>query len=130
MSLIYFIEQHAEYAPVLRPVFRLIDDGEVEAHASVISLIEVLVRPFALGQTDLASEYRDLLLNSRNLVLHPVDAEVATLSATIRAQHGLKVPDALVAATGIANECDCLVTNDPAFNRLNGIRVLLLSDFE
>jgi hypothetical protein len=47
MAFIYFVERNQRYYPLLRPVFERISKGTIQAHASVISLLEVLVLPFS-----------------------------------------------------------------------------------
>jgi len=44
--LIYYIEQHPEYAPVAEDLFGAVDRGDSLAMTSVLTLLEVLVRPF------------------------------------------------------------------------------------
>jgi predicted nucleic acid-binding protein len=55
--LIYLIEQHPVYLPIVREVVRRIDEGVVEAYSSVITLTEVLTQPIRLGRSDLAAKY-------------------------------------------------------------------------
>ena len=56
--LIYYIEQHPEYAPITEDLFNTVDRGESQAITSVITLLEVLVRPIRSGLIELAREYR------------------------------------------------------------------------
>lgn len=114
---------------VLRPLFQRIRDGDLQAHASVISLSEVLVHPFALGRMDLAEQYREFLTRSPHLTMHSIDADIVEHSAALRAQYGLRTPDSIVAATSLVADCQFLATNDAAFRRVKEVTVLLVSDF-
>ncbi|MGB5686877.1 MAG: hypothetical protein WBM35_13770 [Candidatus Electrothrix sp.] len=56
--LIYFIEEHPAYCPVVEPFFEQLDKGTVQVVTSVITLTEVLVKPLRDGDTRLAEQYR------------------------------------------------------------------------
>ena len=127
--LIYFMERDERFGPVVRPVFQLVDQGALTAVCSTMSLLEVLVAPLRAQDAHLVQSYRNLLLDTRGLVLLSVNSSLAQLAATLRAEHNLSVPDAVVAATALEGKCDVLLTNDPAFQRLTDVRPLLLSTF-
>src|SRR5437773_10641117 len=58
--LIYFIEGHADYGPVVLPFFiDRLEQGLNEAITSVVSLGEVLVQPLAAARLDLVQRYKD-----------------------------------------------------------------------
>jgi predicted nucleic acid-binding protein len=59
---------------------------------SVLTLAEVLVHPAARGRLAESVE----LINGLGLTVHPVDASAAARLATVRAQTGLRMPDAVV----------------------------------
>jgi hypothetical protein len=44
--LIYFIEEHSVWLPVVKPFFYALDAGHFEAVTSTVTLAEVLVHPF------------------------------------------------------------------------------------
>ncbi|TCL62078.1 PIN domain-containing protein [Hydrogenispora ethanolica] len=69
-----------------------------------------------------------LLKRFPNLTLVEVGDRVAELSAKIRAEYGLKVPDAIFVATGILNQADFFVTNDKQLKIVNKPKVLILED--
>jgi len=50
-------------------------------------------------------------------------------AARLRAQLGLKLPDAIHAATAQVMGCTALLTNDTGFKRLPGVQLFLLSDW-
>jgi hypothetical protein len=43
--LIYFIEKHATYHPLLRPFFVALADGKYTVATSTVTLVETLVHP-------------------------------------------------------------------------------------
>ena len=52
--IIYFIEEHAKYREMIRPVFVEIASRNIEAITSTITLLEVLVHPLRTGNGPLA----------------------------------------------------------------------------
>ncbi len=52
-----------------------------------------------------------------------MDAEVALLAARMRAEHRLRLPDAIQLATAIIERCDALVTHDRDFPDIPGLIV-------
>ena len=49
-------------------------------------------------------------------------------AARLRAQLGLKTPDAIHAATALATGCALFATNDKGFRRVTGLAVAVLSE--
>jgi len=73
--------------------------------------------------------FEELLLASPGVESAVLDSEAALLAARLRAEHGLALADALLAATAITTACDALLTNDAVFSRVPGLRVLCIDDF-
>ena len=126
---IYFVERHSVYLPIIRDIFRRIDQGFMRGCASVITLTEVLVQPKRCGATALEKEYRDLLVRSRNFELIPIDAEIAEQAAELRSRYNLRTPDALQIAASISAGCEAFLTNDKQLKRVDEVAVLVLDDF-
>lgn len=128
--LIYLIEDHPRYAPIVLEVSRKISIGEILAVTSVITLGEVLVQPFAVGNLELRRRYRDILLNSVGVRTCSISAEVAERAAELRARFGMRLPDALQVAVAIDQGCEAFLTNDRRLGRVNDLHVLVLDDLE
>lgn len=126
--LIYLIEQHPLYFPIVQEIVHRVDEGTIMAYSSVITLTEVLTHPVRLGRADLVEKYRRILLQARNFTLSPIDAATAELAATLRAQHNLRTPDALQVAAASILECDAILTNDTALKRISQPRVILVDE--
>ena len=62
--LIYFIEENPTYLEATTLFFEAMDRGDFTVVTSTVTLLEVLVQPLRSNNTALASEYRDILLNS------------------------------------------------------------------
>jgi len=86
------------------------------------------VGPLRDGHETLADLYRELL-SDPNFGLHDINRNVAERAALIRARFSLRTPDAIVAATAVEHGCSHLITNDPTFRRVEGLRVLVIDDY-
>lgn len=118
---IYLLEDHPAFAPLFLGLFEDHTKGRLRIALSTITLAEVLVGPLRQGQDALARRYERALAGFEVL---PVTAEVAATAARLRATSGLRLPDALQAATTIECGAVALVTHDRDFRRLQGLRVL------
>ena len=65
--LIYFIEENPAYLDMLHPFFQAMGRGRFRVVTSIVTLLEVLVHPFRRGDTRLAQQYRDILLDAESL---------------------------------------------------------------
>jgi predicted nucleic acid-binding protein len=129
MTVIYFIERNPTYRPIVRPLFELVDVGEFTGLSSYVTLLEVMVQPIRSGRLDLAREYRNILVRSRNIILFPVDRPIAEAGADIRARYGIRTPDAIQLATALRQRADAFVTNDTRLRRFDRLEVVVLDDF-
>lgn len=111
--IIYFIEEHPRYHPILRPVFVEIDLGNITAMTSTITLLEVLVHPFRAGNDTLAGKYREILLSSDGLTTFEILHEVSETASRLRARYSLRTPDAIQIAVGSLYGATHFLTNDP-----------------
>jgi predicted nucleic acid-binding protein len=103
--LIYFLNGDNVRASLVRPVLAASAAHEIELVVSV-----VLDGPAALSVT-------------------PVGREIGRLAAHLRAELGLRLADALIAATAIVTGCTALLGNDTSFRRLGDrIEYLHLDD--
>ena len=99
--LIYFTEENPTYIEVVDPFFKAVGDGELIVVTSVVTLLEVLVRPIRDGNSSLAQRYRDFLLNSNNVTTRLFSREIAEEAARLRAFNNIRTPDSIQMATAI-----------------------------
>lgn len=112
-TLLAFHSNHEAAHNVATRLLRRIEDNRDPIHGyySAVSATELLVRPLRSGPTETA--YMHAFLRSfPNLRVLPVDLDVASHAATLRAVKNLKTPDALIIASGILAGCEAIVTND------------------
>jgi predicted nucleic acid-binding protein len=128
--LIYFIEEHPIYLPIVTPFFEKLDQGKIKVVTSVITLSEVLVKPLRDGETKLAQQYRDILLNINGLITVEVSIDIAEKAAQLRSQYSLRTPDAIQIATALQSNATALLTNDIRLPPvLPGLQMLILDNF-
>jgi predicted nucleic acid-binding protein len=125
--LIYYIEQHSTYLAVVQQFIAALDGGEFEAITSVVSLLQVLVRPFRQGDTTLAQQYCDILLGARGLTSVAVTAEIAERAALLRASYTLRTPDAIQLATALEAGATSFLSNDEDLPSPQGLAMIVLN---
>lgn len=110
--LIAFIAKEEPYLDLVRPLFQAIDQGKIHAVTSIVTLIEVLVRPLREKDEKLAAQYEDILMHAEHLTTLPLDESIALQAAELRATLNLRTPDAIQVATALIGGADTFITND------------------
>ena len=126
--LIYLIERHPTYRPVVRPFFEALDHGELRMVTSIVTLLEVLVRPLRRGDFALAQQYRDVLLDVPDFCTIEVSRPITEEAARLRSAHNLHALDAIQLATAIHVGADAFLTNDVRLPRLSTLPILVLDE--
>ena len=127
--IIYFIEHHAKYQNIIRPVFAEIASGNIEAITSTITLLEVPVHPLRTGDETLAEKYRDILLSSEGLTTFEIFHEVSEMASRLRAKYSIRTPDAIQIAVENLYHATKFLTNDPNLRKVSDIKILVLDDY-
>jgi predicted nucleic acid-binding protein len=112
---------------------QLVESGRNEAIISMVSAMEVIVRPLSKGPEKF-DHAKDFLRFHRNFQLKPIDFDVAVDAATFRVNYGMATPDALIIATGQTHQVAHLIANDKRWKtKLSGIaarmNVIYLGDY-
>jgi predicted nucleic acid-binding protein len=128
--LIYYLEAHATYLPVVDPFFEAVALGNIEIVTSTVTLIEVLTLPLRQGNSALAAQYRQLLLTTQGLSMYPVSAAIAEEAARLRAEYNLRTPDAIQIATTRTAGATAFLTNDTRLAVVADLQVLLLGQLQ
>lgn len=127
--LIYYLEDGPGSTVLENDIFRPISEGHLCGVMSVITLLEVLVKPLKERRNDVVEDYLETLTTYPNLIIMGVGNSLVVRAAQIRAEYGMKTPDAIIAATALECKVDVLITNDPVFKVLEPtIRVPILSE--
>jgi predicted nucleic acid-binding protein len=124
--IIYTVERHPVYEPLLQPLWQAARAGTIEVVTSELALLETLVGPLKRGDKALERAYEQALLGTE-LRLLPVTQPVLREAARLRATTRLTTPDALHAATAQQAGCVLFVTNDTGFRGVS-LPVVILGD--
>jgi predicted nucleic acid-binding protein len=109
---IYAVEARPEYAAFLKALFDLLEASEATAVTSELTLAEVLGKPFEEGRHDIAQVYEEMVTPSAWLSVRPVERTILIHAASLRAELGLKLPDAIHVASALAEACEVMLSND------------------
>jgi predicted nucleic acid-binding protein len=96
---------------------------------SVLTLLEIAIKPLRLGRPEIADAYEALIGDITNLAIKNVDVRSARIGAELRATYGLRTPDSLQIAACVANGAEAFVTNDRRLRRVKEIDIVVLDDF-
>ena len=127
--VIYVIEEHPRYLPLVLPLFEEADAGKRDLVTSALTLLEVLVVPYRDGAIRLAEQYELLLTNSRGVRVIDITRDQLRAAAQLRAATGMKTPDALQMAAAIGAGCKTFLTNDRGLPAVPGLRIVQLAPY-
>jgi predicted nucleic acid-binding protein len=125
--VIYSVEKHPAYWPLLQPLWQAAKGKTIEIVSSDLVLMEALVGPLKSGNAALLNAYEQLFQQAQTRLLpitHPILREAARLRATTK----LKTPDALHAATSLQAGCALFVSNDIGFRGVANLPLVILDD--
>jgi predicted nucleic acid-binding protein len=126
---IYHLEEVRNYADLVAPVFDAIETGTFHAVTSLITLLELAVRPLQLGRPDIANEYEIRLEVFPNLTIQAFSRATIRLASRLVAQHRLQGPDAMQIAACLQHGATAFLTNDIRLRRVTELQVIILDDF-
>lgn len=108
-------ESNFEYS---KQILDRIEDKTLNAVISTVVFMEVLVGFYQNNEKDEANSFSNKIVLNYDLIT--VDPEIAIEAAKIRAKFGIKLPDAIIAASTLLSECDYFITNDkPLLEKLD-----------
>ncbi len=124
-TVIYTVEQVEPFRSFLDPLWAAVLAGDISIVTSELTWLETLVKPMRNQDAALEALYRSFL-SVKEVLLIPATLPLWEQAARLRIL-GLKTPDALHAASGLAAGCSLFLTNDAAFQRVPGLPVTVLS---
>jgi predicted nucleic acid-binding protein len=126
--IIYSVERHPVFSATLRPLWVDANAGRIRLCTSQLSIMECLVIPERTGDTALVAAFEHIFAAKGHVKSLPITAQILRAATKLRAAHRfIRTPDAIHAATALDCNADVLLTNDKAFDRLTGLKTLLLS---
>jgi predicted nucleic acid-binding protein len=90
-----------------------------------VTLLEVLAHPLRSNNKKLATEYRDVLLNSELITVN-VSSAIAEQAARLRAAHNIRTPDAIQISAALDAGATHFFTNDIKLPEIPSIQILSL----
>jgi len=127
--IIYFIEAHAVYGPLVKQFVSLFSRDHISACTSVITLAEVLVAPYAANDAVLIEKFSAFLIHGRSMSLLEVSARMAQESSRLRSRYQfLKAFDALQLATAAVSGVQYFLTNDKKLRQVDELEIVILDD--
>jgi predicted nucleic acid-binding protein len=119
--IIYVLEGHKRFGPRFKPVFEAHAAGHLRFAVTTITIAEVLTGPEQAGDEALARRYRAILESWQPI---PLDVDIAASAARLRASLGLKLADAVQAASALAINAAALITHDRDLSRVRALRII------
>ncbi|NLX94667.1 MAG: type II toxin-antitoxin system VapC family toxin [Rhodopirellula sp.] len=128
--VIYYVESHPKYRPVVDAIFDGIDDGRLPAVTSPITLSECLVVPYRFGDVSAQEHFADLIIRGQGVLFVVIDEGIAQRAAELRAHYNLSLTDAFQIGTALVAGCDALLTNDATLKRVQELGVIVVDELE
>lgn len=128
---IYYFEDNEKYAPKLESIFDKIQNGLIQGSMSILSFLEILVKPKKENNIFLENRYKVVLNNYPNLKIIELSLPIADIAAKLRALYNLKTPDAIILATALYTSSNYLITNDLHFKNIGekeNMSIILLDE--
>ena len=126
--VIYAIEGFADLANQIQALLQALDDAQIIAVTSELTLAEALIKPLKDQNQPEQQAYKRFLTPTSVLQVVPISKEILEEAARLRATTKLKLPDANHLATATLNGCDCFLTNDDSFKSITTANVKILSE--
>ncbi len=128
--VIYFIEAHDEFGPLVRQVTDLMNEKRLQAFTSVLTLSEVLPKPMETGNVALVEKFKVYLKNGPNLTVLPITETIGETAGLLRGRYPhLKTVDAVQIAAALDADADAFLTNDKKLSGIKEIKILVLGDY-
>lgn len=126
---IYAFEEHDKFGEPAAEIFDLLSEDELKAFSSIVTVAEVLAKPFEKGDEALAARYHEVFKFLPNFSILSPDYKTATLAAEVRGDYGFGLLDSFQLALSVKNNCKLFVTNDKQLKQFEALKVVCLSDF-
>ncbi|MGH2558791.1 MAG: type II toxin-antitoxin system VapC family toxin [Thermomicrobiales bacterium] len=123
---IYHIEGGTPFTPLATDSLEHLARGAYRGVTSSLTIMELTVKPYRLGQLDIAAEYEALLEDINNLSIVDLDRPIIRHAAQLRARHHLRPADALQVAACLHGGATAFLTNDQGIRRIAECEIMVL----
>jgi predicted nucleic acid-binding protein len=128
MVFIYHFEENQVYSSLTFSIFESLEEGNFNGITSIITLLEILVKPKKDNNLLLTERYKLLFETFPNLQVKELNENIADIASSLRANYNINIPDAIQIATSLEVKADIFITNDATLKKISEIKVLLLSE--
>lgn len=128
--IIYLTDKVEPYEDLSRLLFTLIEEENINAIISVISIAEVMQGPLKKGLTDTALRVKEYLLNFPNMSCQMINEDVLEIIGIDDRINWAKLRtiDSLIIASGLKNNIDRIISNDLHFKQAVSKDILVSFD--
>jgi predicted nucleic acid-binding protein len=128
--IIYYIEAHPKYGPLVAHIVNAFRSGSLDVFSSVITLVEVLPKPIEAGNEPLANQFAEFLTRGKNISLMDIGPGIAESAGRLRGRYPfLRTMDAIQIAASLQARADVFITNDSKLKRVSDIRAMVLNEY-
>lgn len=130
-AVIYLLDGTPNLIDLMLAFFEMVERDQLRITLSVINEAELLVKPYRENNLAALEAINFFLEEFPNLSIIPLSREISQQAAKIRAESGLRLPDAMVLATAIGNQCDLFLGDDIGLARKAGsyLPTIIISDY-
>ena len=128
MIISYHLANHARYRPFTQAILETIESGLTEGLITTVTLAEILTRPAQANDRRAMHDYELYLTHFPHLRLVPLDVDLARETARVRAETGLRTPDAVNVAAARLHGADASLTNGHLWRKRVHTPVVILLD--
>ena len=125
---IYAIEVYPKYSAIATELMTVIDAKILYGVTSELTLAELLVVPLRNKAANAIAAYEAIFLPGQTSKTVAVTRSVLRRSASIRAEFGGKLPDAIHVASAVEAGCSALIATDKRLKAPPTMNVVLLDD--
>ena len=128
--LIYHLEIVKPYDILTRVLIEKIAKGEIFCNISVLTITELLAKPYRLKDYSQISVFENFISSLPNTKIQPVNYNMAKYAASLRGDYNLRTPDSILLSTALITNSDVFITNDILFKKINieNIKILILDE--
>jgi hypothetical protein len=115
--------------PLTRTLFRLMEDGDVRAQTSALTLYQLLMESYRRGEESTADRIEQLIGAVSGLTVVPMDGRVARQAAQVRARIGGRIERSVQLASALSEGADLFLTRHSSLRRVAGMSIESLDAF-
>jgi predicted nucleic acid-binding protein len=125
---IYKMDVNPRYLELATHVLEWLETFDHFGVTSTLTMAELLTQPYRDADEKRIDRCYGLLSTYPNLEWVAPDLVTADLAARFRAQHRMRTPDAIQAATAVQAGATGFISNDPVFRRVERFEATTLDD--